>query len=265
MDTQQANRQTALITGASGGLGYEFARIFAREGYDLVLVARSEDKLNSIKRDLENKHGITVLVIVKDLSEPSAPQSIFDALVQSGTEVDVLVNNAGFTVFGLFAETDLGKELEMLNVNIVALTHLAKLFLLPMLERGHGRILNMASTAAFQPGPLMAAYYASKAYVLSFSEALAEELSDKGVTVTALCPGPTQTGFQKRGNLERSRLVAGRQIMSPRIVAQAGYRALMKGQRVVIPGFMNKAIAEGMRFLPRRLVTRVVIKAQAPI
>jgi short-subunit dehydrogenase len=177
----------------------------------------------------------------------------------------VLVNNAGFTVFGPFAETDLSKELEMLNVNIVTLTHLTKLFLLPMLERGHGRILNMASTAAFQPGPLMAAYYASKAYVLSFSEALAEELSDKGVTVTALCPGPTQTGFQKRGNLERSRLVAGRQIMRPRIVAQAGYRALMKGQRVVIPGFMNRVVAEGMRFLPRRLVTRVVIKGQAPI
>jgi short-subunit dehydrogenase len=262
VDTSRAKRETALITGASGGLGYEFARIFAREGYDLVLVARSADKLAAIGSDLEKKHGVSVRVIPMDLSEASAAEVLFDEIGEAGTEIDVLVNNAGFTVFGLFAETDVRRELELLQVNIVALTHLTKLFLPAMLERGRGKILNVSSTAAFQPGPLMAVYYASKAYVLSFSEALAEEMSGRGVTVTALCPGPTETGFQKRGGLEKSRIVAGRQIAKAGPVARAGYRGLMKGERVVIPGAMNRVIAEGMRFMPRRLATRVVLKAQ---
>jgi hypothetical protein len=260
-DTTQG-RKTALITGASGGIGYEFARIFAREGYNLVLVARTESKLAQIKGDLEKKHGISVKVLAKDLAEPSAPQEIFSELQGESISVDALINNAGFTVYGPFAETSLQKELELLQVNMVALTHLTKLFLPGMIEKGWGKVLNVASTAAFQPGPLMACYYASKAYVLFFSEALAVELEGTGITVTALCPGPTETGFQKRGNMEDSKLVAGRKIMDARTVAKAGYRALMKGQPVVIPGLSNLVIAEAVRFMPRRLVARIVGRAQ---
>src|SRR6202162_5869109 len=169
--------------------------------------------------------------------------------------VDVLVNNAASPVFGLSSETELDNELEMLQVNIVALTHLTKLFLRRMIERQYGRILNLASTAAFEPGPLMAVYYASKAYVLSFSEALANELGGTGVTVTTLAPGPTRTGFQKRGQLEDSRLVQG-QIADAQSVALAGYRGLMAGKTIVIPGFTNKLIPWIVRISPRGVVTR---------
>ncbi|HYO48475.1 MAG TPA: SDR family oxidoreductase [Chloroflexia bacterium] len=263
-DTTQG-RKTALITGASGGIGYELARIFAREGYNLVLVARTESKLAQIKGDFEKKHGISVKVLAKDLADPSAPQEIFSELQAEAISVDALVNNAGFTVYGPFAETSLEKELELLQVNMVALTHLTKLFLPGMIEKGWGKVLNVASTAAFQPGPLMACYYASKAYVLYFSEALAAELEGKGVTVTALCPGPTETGFQKRGNMEDSKLVAGRKIMDARTVAKAGYRALMKGQPVVVPGLRNWVMAEAIRFIPRKMVARIVGRAQERI
>jgi short-subunit dehydrogenase len=257
-----ASRKTALITGASGGIGYEFTKLFARDGYDLVLVARSEDKLKQIGSNLEGKHGISVRAITKDLSIPASPQEIYDELEREATHIDVLVNNAGFTVFGPFLETSLFDELQMMQVNMVTLTHLTKLFLPGMVDRGWGRVLNVASTAAFQPGPLMAVYYATKSYVLFFSEAIATELEGTGVTVTALCPGPTETGFQKRGNLEDSRLIAGRKIMDAGGVARAGYRALMKGQTVVIPGRANWVFAQAVRFMPRKLVTRVIKRLQ---
>lgn len=262
MSKQPGNGKTALVTGASGGIGYELAKRFAQEGYSLVLVARGESKLAQIKADLEKRYAINARIIVKDLSAPGAPQEIFDELTNASVQVDVLVNNAGFTVFGLFLETSLEDELQLLQVNIVALTHLTKLFLPGMVKRGWGKVLNLASTAAFQPGPLMAVYYASKAYVLFFSEAIATELKSTGVTVTALCPGPTETGFQKRGNMEDSRLVAGRKIMSAATVARAGYRALMRGQAVVIPGARNLLFAQAIRFLPRSFVRRFVYKAQ---
>jgi short-subunit dehydrogenase len=262
MDKQPGSGKTALVTGASGGIGYELARRFAQAGYDLVLVARGESKLAEIKADFEKRYGIAARVIAKDLSAPAAPQEIFEELTGASVQVDVLVNNAGFTAFGPFIETSLEEELQLLQVNIVALTHLTKLFLPGMLQRGEGKVLNLASTAAFQPGPLMAVYYASKAYVLFFSEAIATELEGTGITVTALCPGPTRTGFQKRGNLEDSRLVAGRKIMDARTVARAGYRALMRGQAVAIPGGSNLLFAQAIRFLPRKLVRRIVYKAQ---
>lgn len=257
--------ETALITGASGGIGYELVKLFARDGYNLVLVARSEDKLRGMEKSLEKRFGIKVEVLAKDLSLPDAPQEIYEELGSKGVTVDVLVNNAGFTVFGLFHETPMQKELELMQVNIVALTHLTKLFLPPMISRGQGKILNLASTAAFQPGPLMAVYYASKAYVLSFSEAIANELADTGVTVTALCPGPTETGFQKRGNMEDSRLVSGRKIMDARTVARTGYRGLMAGQTVVIPGLVNWAFAQSVRFTPRKVVTGMVRRLQGRV
>ena len=253
--------KTALITGASGGIGYELALLFARDGFDCIVVARSQDKLKELAIRIEREHHVKTLVIVKDLSRASAIDEIYEEVTAAGLAVDVLVNNAGFPVFGLFVETDLQTELEMLQVNVIALTALTKLFLKGMVERRGGRILNLASTAAFEPGPLMAVYYASKAYVLSFSEALANELRGSGVTVTALAPGPTRTGFQKRGQLEDSRLVQG-EIADAASVALAGYRGLMAGKTIVIPGFSNKLIPWIVRVSPRGVVTRVVRRMQ---
>jgi len=247
-------KQTALITGASSGIGLDLAHLFAADGHDLILVARSEDKLRELARELEEKHRISARVIPADLEERDAPQRLFASV---HTPVDVLVNNAGFGVNGKFAETDLEKELGMIQVNITALTHLTKLFLRPMVERGRGRILNVASTAAFQPGPLMAVYYASKAYVLSFSEAIAEELRGTGVTVTALCPGPTATGFAAAAHMTNSRLFKMKKPMTSMDVAKAGYKAMQRGKRIVITGAMNKMLAQSVRISPRALVTKV--------
>jgi short-subunit dehydrogenase len=253
--------KTALITGASGGIGYELALLFARDGFDCILVARSADKLRELAARMEREYRVKTLVIARDLSKPSAVDEIYEETTAAGLAVDVLVNNAGFPVFGLFNATDLQAELEMLEVNVIALTALTKLFLKGMVERRTGRILNLASTAAFLPGPLMAVYYASKAYVLSFSQALANELRGTGVTVTALAPGPTRTGFQKRGVMEDSRLVQG-QIADAASVALAGYRGLMAGKTLVIPGFANKLIPWVGRLSPRGMVTRVVRRLQ---
>jgi short-subunit dehydrogenase len=260
----QPSKQTALITGASGGIGLELAKIFARHGHNLVIVARSQDKLASQARELASQHDISVKVLAKDLADPAAPRDIYRQLQQESIQIDVLVNNAGFATYGFLAELDLDGELAMMQVNIVALTHLTRLFLPDMLERKRGRILNVASTAAFQPGPLMAVYYASKAYVLSFSEAIANELQGTGVTVTALCPGPTRTGFQARADMEDSKLVQGG-LMDAATVAEAGYKALMQGETVVVPGLLNKLRAFAVRLVPDRVAARFVRKIQEPI
>lgn len=256
-----AARQRALVTGASSGIGLELAREFAAGGYDLVLVARSGKKLEELAAEVRDRHGADARVIARDLSDPRSPDEIFQ---EAGGAVDVLVNNAGFATFGPFAETALDKELEELQVNVVALTHLTKKFLPGMLARRGGGILNVASTAAFQPGPLMAVYYATKAYVLSFSEALAEELRGTGVTVSALCPGPTATGFSARANMQDSGLFKGMLVVSDaRSVARAGYEGFRAGKRIVIPGLLNKASAQSSRLTPRGLMTRVVKGMQA--
>lgn len=257
----QMAKQTALITGASGGIGLEFAKVFAREGYDLVLVARSEVKLKELAQELQSKHGTQTRVIAKDLSASAAPDEIFAELQQAGVQVDVLVNNAGFATYGKFVEIDLQAELQEMQLNMVTLTHLTKLFLKPMVERRRGKILNVGSTASFQPGPLMAVYYATKAYVLYFSEAIAAELSGTGVTVTALCPGPTETGFQSRADMHDSKLVQGG-LMTVQAVVEEGYRGLMKGKTVVVPGLFNKVGALMPRFVPRSMATRIVMRMQ---
>ncbi len=259
---QGQRKQTALITGASGGIGYELTKLFAHDGYNLVLVARSEQKLTQIANDLKQKYGIAVKVIAKDLSIPTASEEIFQQTQQESIKVDVLVNNAGFASYGLFHEIDMTSELQMMQVNVVCLTHLTKLFLPDMVKQGSGKILNLASTAAFQPGPLMAVYYATKAYVLSFSEAIANELEGTGVTVTALCPGPTESGFQQRAAMEDSKLVSGQKIMDAETVAKIGYRGLLDGKTVVIPGVKNKLLAESVRFTPRKIVTKLVRNMQ---
>jgi short-subunit dehydrogenase len=247
--------QTALITGASGGIGYELAKLFARDHYDLVLVARSSDKLNQVAAELQSQFGITVKPVALDLVPAPAPKFLFDQLQREGTAVDILVNNAGFGAFGEFASMPEEEILGQIHLNITALTHLTRLFLPPMLARRNGKIMNVASTAAFQPGPLMAVYYATKAYVLSFSEALANEVAGSGVTVTCFCPGATDTGFAKRARTENSRLFKKIGAMNAEAVAQDGYRGLMAGRTLVISGAQNWLVAESVRFAPRKLVT----------
>src|SRR4051812_46462035 len=220
--TGQGKRtKTALVTGASSGLGLEFSRLLARDGYNLVIVARDRQKLQQVADELQGQYKIQARVLVKDLSAASAGQEIYDELRGDSVAVDVLINNAGYALYGPFIETDLPTEVQMIGTNVTTLTILSKLFARDMVKRRRGRILNVASTAAFAPGPLMAVYYATKAYVLSLSEALANELQGTGVTVTALCPGPVETGFQQRAQMEASRLVAGRKIADAASVAEA--------------------------------------------
>jgi len=249
--------QTALITGASGGIGYELAKLFANDHYNLVLVARSVPKLTQFADELQRQFGITAKAIPLDLTAAPAPQFLFDQLQREGIAVDILVNNAGYGVFGEFAKTPLEDDLGQIQLNITALTHLTKLFLGPMIERRSGKIMNVASTAGFQPGPLMAVYYATKAYVISFSEALANELSGTGVTVTCLCPGATDTGFQGRAGMADSKLFKALRPMDAKTVARDGYRGLMAGKSLVISGFRNWLLAESVRFSPRKMVTAV--------
>ncbi len=255
--SQLDGKKTALITGASSGIGYELAKLFARDGYNLVLVARSEKKLIQIAKEFTDKSDIKIKIITKDLSIPTTPEEIFTNLQQSGIKVDMLVNNAGFGTYGFFHETDLNAELEMLQVNMVSLTHLTKLFLKDMVKQGYGKILNVSSGAAFLPGPLMAVYYATKAYVLSFSEAISNELEGTGVTVTVLCPGATASGFQQRAAMEESKLISGQKIMDAETVAKIGYDGLMSNKTVVIPGLKNKLLAEAIRFIPRKTLLKI--------
>jgi uncharacterized protein len=244
-----------VITGASTGIGRELARCFAADRCNLVLVARNKTRLDELAEDLSSKRGIQTRVLAIDLSSPTAPQEIFDAL--RDTPVSILVNNAGLGFYGAFAESELGAHAEIMQVNMTALVQLTHLFLQPMLARKSGRILNVASTAAFQPGPQVNVYYASKAFVYSFTYALADELSGTGVTVTALCPGMTQTEFFERGNFGTGRAPFA---MDARTVAEAGYHGLMKGRRVVIPGLINKITSAIAKRIPVRLTVAVVRK-----
>jgi uncharacterized protein len=261
--TELAQRGAALITGASSGIGREIAKLAAADGHPLVLVARRSEVLERVAAELEAAHRVACTVVTADLADPAAPARIFERCERSGVEVEVLVNNAGFGVWGRFVETELDREIEMVQVNVVAPMHLTKLFAPAMVRRGRGRILNVASTAAFQPGPLMAVYYASKAFVLSFSEAIANELAGTGVTATALCPGPTRSEFQKRADIEGARLVsAWVKMADPVAVARLGWAAMKRGRHVVVPGMMNKAGIHALRLSPRRLTTMMIRKMQ---
>ena len=246
-----------LVTGASTGIGRELATLCAAHKRNLVLLARSEDKLSSLAESLRSEHGVRVEVLVQDLSEPDAAEKTRAEITSRGLDVGALINNAGFGYLGPFQQAESSNQLEIVLVNITALTHLTRLFLPDMVARGRGQILNIASTAAFQPGPFMAVYYATKAYVLSFSEALTEELRGTGVTVTALCPGVTATGFQARARMADSGLIRlGTQ--DARFVAEVGYRAMVKGKAVAIPGRLNRFLALLVRLSPRFAVRRVV-------
>jgi uncharacterized protein len=255
--------ETVLITGASSGIGWELAQLFAADKSHLILVARRRDKLEQLANQLRQAHGVEVHVLGKDLADPTAPQAIFDELASRKLEVDVLVNNAGFGAVGPLAELPLEKQMQMVQVNICALTHLTRLLLPGMIGRGHGGVLNVGSTAGFQPGPYMAVYYATKAYVLSLSEALAEELAATGVRVTCLAPGATATGFAAAAQLEHAPLFK-LGVMDARRVAQAGYRAFRKGTVLCIPGLKNKLGAFAIRFAPRRWVPKITRRLQWP-
>jgi short-subunit dehydrogenase len=255
-------RQIALVTGGSGGIGLELAKVLARHGFDLVLVARKRDTLEAAAGQLEGKFGVKAHVFAADLTRPEAPQAIFDFLSNENIPIEILVNNAGIGIGGEFADTAVQRELDMIQVNIAALTHLTKLFLPPMIKRHSGKILNVASTAAFQPGPLKADYNATKAYVLSFTEALSEELRNAGVTVTALCPGPTQTDFAEAAQMTNSRLFQTFGVADPAEVAKYGFDAMMHGKRLAIPGFRNKIIAQANRIAPRALSAKLARMAQ---
>src|SRR3990172_536018 len=246
-----------LITGASTGIGRELALIAASKGRSLVLVARSKDKLSELARSIREAHGVRAEVVALDLSDPEAPAALFREMKRREIEIEVLINNAGFGSLGRFHETPIDRQLEMLRLNVAALTHLTHLFLPPMLERRRGRILNVASMAGLQPGPWMTVYYASKAYVLSFTEAIAEELRATGVTSTALLPGPTRTEFQSRADMAGSRLIR-LGMANARSVAEAGYRGMEAGRVMVIPGISNKALSLVVRLSPRWAVRRVV-------
>jgi uncharacterized protein len=249
---------TVLVTGASGGIGEQFARLFAAHHHDLILVARIEDKLQSLSAELARAHGIQSRSLAADLADPAAPPRLFEAL--QGVAIDALVNNAGFGARGAFAEIGYQVEARMIQVNVAALAHLTRLFLPGMLARRAGKILNVASTAAYVPGPFMAVYYASKAFVLSFSEAIAEEVQGSGVTVTALIPGPTETNFAATAGNQDSRLFRTAAVMSAAAVARVGFDGLMAGKRVAIAGVGNRLTVFSTRLAPRTMLAKITSK-----
>ncbi len=249
--------ETVLITGASGGIGEAFAKIFAARGDRLVLTARGADRLAKVAASLGD--GVRTEILPADLSAPAGPAPLLSALEAKSIDVDVLVNNAGFGTFGPFAESVVEDELAQIQLNITSLTHLTRALLPGMIRRGRGRVLNVASLAAFQPGPMMAVYYASKAYVLSFSEALSNELKGSGVTVSCLCPGPTRTGFMARAKMGDPEVLAKSfTMMDAEEAARKGVEGLLQGRRLIIPGVLNKMLAHSTRFGSRALTASIV-------
>lgn len=249
--------ETVLITGASSGIGLELARLFAADDSNLVLVARREDRLRALADELKSEFGVDVFILPKDLSEKNAPKEIFDTLQKENIQIDVVVNNAGFGTRGAVAEIDADTQIDMIQVNVVALTHLTRLFLPGIIERGRGGILNVGSLAGFQPGPNLAVYYATKAYVLSFTEALSEEIKNPNIKITCLAPGPVRTEFGSKSDLDDS-LLFKLSLMDAEPVVKAGYEGFRKGKVIVLPGFKQKIIPFLLRFAPRFLVRKIV-------
>lgn len=255
-------QETVLITGASSGIGLELAHCFAADyafnadECRLILLARNTLALETLAEELRRNHKVQVTILTADLSQPESPRQIFDQLSAEGIAVDVLVNNAGFGLMGEFSKLPLARQLEIVQVNMTALTALTGLFLPAMLQRRRGGILNVGSVAGFQPGPNMAIYYATKAYVLSFTEALAEELADRGLTVSVLCPGPTESNFGKVARGDRPRKIQTPK-MSARAVAEHGYWAFRRGKVIAVPGFTNKLLTLLVRIFPRRFVRKM--------
>lgn len=252
-------RPTALVTGASGGLGEEFARILAQEGFDLVLVARSERKLQALSEELETTCGIEAHAFPCDLAREDAALDVYDYVLGRGMRIDALVNNAGFGDSGAFHEADWSRQRDMVQVNVVALMQLTRLLVPQMVARHCGMVLNLSSVAAFSAGPYMSVYYATKAYVLSFSEALSEELADTGVAVTALCPGPTATGFESAASMGSGSSMFHHAAGAAE-VARDGYKAMRAGKAVCLQGAFTKAMSFGSRLVPRSIARKVAMR-----
>jgi short-subunit dehydrogenase len=254
------NTETTLITGASSGIGLHLAHEFARHGHPLVLVAPVEAELQTAAAQIQERYGIAPRIIAKNLERPASPEEIFEDLNAAGVAVDILVNNAGHGFRGEWWEQPIENDLSILRLNVEAVQRMTKLFLRPMMQRGHGRLLNVASVAGFEPGPLLASYHASKAFVLSWTEALATELKENAISVTALCPGPTDTDFFPKADMLATKAFQGNMLMAPQDVAIAGYEGLMKGEMIVIPGGMNKALVAGRRVLSEAAQARLNMK-----
>lgn len=255
-------KNVALITGASSGIGKEFARIHAGKGGDLVVVARRADKLEELKKELEEKFGVVVHVIAKDLAQPEAAREVYEEVGKAGISVDYLINNAGFGGRGKFHERDWTRDLTMINLNVVALTALTRFFLDDMVKRNKGKILNISSTASLMPGPLQAVYFATKAFVTSFSNAINEELSDTNITVSALLPGATESEFAQTSGMDKTELF--KDVFSAREVAEDGYAGMMAGKLNILAGlsFSQKLMMNSIPFLPKRAAMKQVKKMQ---
>lgn len=259
------NEKTALITGASSGIGRELTRLFAKDGYNLILVGRDEESLNQHAYNLSNQYGTQTTIINKDLTDPDAPNQIYAETTSKGTQIDVLVNDAGFGEYGLFAtETDIQKELNVVQVNAVALMHLTKLYLRDMVDRNEGKILMLGSEVSVSPNPMMAVYGATKAFIKSFSEAIRNELKDTNVTVTVLMPGATNTNFFKVAGAENAKGADPSKTADPAEVAKEGYEALMSGKDHVVAGWMNKARVAMAHVLPDPFVAASVRSDMMP-
>ncbi len=252
-------KRTALVTGASSGIGYELAKVIAKDGHDLVLVARTKKKLDELAKNLRKEFGIKVKVLLKDLSQPNAAQEIFETLQSESYSIDILINNAGLGAHGKFIETASAQDTQMLQVNIVALTELTKCFLPAMIDQKWGRVMNVASVASFMPSPHLAVYAATKAYVLSFSEGINEELRGTGVSITAVCPGVTQTNFFETANVSADNVMrfGNLLVQSAEEVAKSGYQALKAGKSVHITGLLNNLSVNSMQFVPRQIRTPI--------
>ena len=257
-----SNAQTVLVTGASGGLGLELARCYAKDGAHVILIARSEKKLRNIANEFEENYGVKTTVLPADLTTADSVADVVASLAERNLSVDVLVNNAGFGDFGEFADCELSKQQAMIDLNVKAVVALTHAVLPAMRKKKRGTILNVASIAAFQSGPYMAIYYATKAFVLSFSEALAKELKHSGITVTTLCPGPIKTGFEDAADLENSKLFRSLPVSSAEDVARYGYRMAKKGKTIAIHGALNKLLIFSVRFAPRKFVTNMIVRIQ---
>jgi len=256
---------TTLITGASSGIGLELAKVFASNQHNLLLTARREGRLLKLKKELENENDIQIFILPLDLSDNDSPNKLRHFAGKNSLHINILVNNAGIGDYGLFHESDWDKQKTMIDLNIKSLTHLTHLFLPDMIKKKRGYILNVASTAAFQPGPLMSVYYATKHYVLAFSEAISNEVKGTGVSVTALCPGPTKSEFQETADMEKSRLVNTFPLPSAKQVAEYGYKSMKKGKRVAVHGYMNKIFSVAVRLFPKKLVTTTVRWLQSSV
>jgi hypothetical protein len=256
--------ERVLVTGASGGIGYELAKLFARDGHDLVLVARNGERLQQVARELKATHHIHTIVFEGDLSVPGSPDSLFEEVKKAGVDIGTLVNNAGFGSLGPFHERPLEEQLQMIQLNVTSLAHLTRLFLPDMVARKRGRIVNVASIAAYQPGPFMAVYYATKAFVVSFSEAIANELHGTGVRVTTICPGPTTTGFGARAGAENSSLFHKGMTMDAATVARIGYAGMKKNKTIVVTGWKNRFLASAGRLAPRSLTANIARTLNEP-